>query len=554
MLLGGNLVGLGNGRVGRRHRRLGQIGRDDWLHQSGTHLGRLARVLDLHAQRQAPAFGFRVVAHAVFNQFGVVTDTDLTAHVGIRGQRRQRWTFEVDQVGNAAIRLTDQVRLFDVTGRTQSLRYPGAVRRVNRRFVHSPVHPVGEVQWLARLGHFFRTPERNDVVVGFVGGRNFYQINGAFAPLALRLDPGAWALVVAVIEVFVVAEVATTLQQTEATQVLDAEVAYGQVFRVVQWTPDPLAVTGMDRQTAGVVQFTTVVEDFRRLVGTEQEHAGQRCDTQFTDLVTQEHLRLDVDNGVAARTQDQTVGTGSARRIQQGEDHQVLVTRLRLLNPELAKTWELFTRRQRGINRQATGREAVGVALADNAEVTRAEHGHDFVLLVGLVDRVQHTETGITQLFGGLGIELHVAEVETTRVVFDLFDGVRRDFVDFHRRIEMHALVIEGQLERRLLISPLGFFRQKTNFLIVREFHVAELVRQVTARRFVFLRGQLFCLGRYIIQTECPKLAGAEQAEQCRARYQSASEPFGRQFWCITGTNNHEQPSPKTDQKTNGQL
>ncbi len=319
------------------------------------------------------------------------------------------------------------------------------------------------------------------------------------------------------------AEVAATLQQTEAARVFNAEVAHGQVLWIVQWTPDPLAVAGMDRQTAGIVQLATVVQYFRRLVGAEQEHAGQRGDAQFADLVTQEHLRLDVDDGVAARTQGQAVGTGGTRGIQQGEDHQVLVARLGLLNPELAETREFFAGRQCGIKRHAASGQTIDMTLADDAEVARAKHGHDFVLLVGLVDRVQHTETGITQLFGGLWIELHIAEVETTRIVFDLFDGVRGDFVDFHRRIEMHALVIEGQLERRLLVSPLGFFRQKTNFLIVREFHVAELVRQVTARRFEFLRGQFFCLDRYIIQTECPKLTGAEQAEQCRARYQGAA-------------------------------
>ncbi|ALQ00972.1 hypothetical protein AK973_0523 [Pseudomonas brassicacearum] len=49
-------------------------------------------------------------------------------------------------------------------------------------------------------------------------------------------------------------------------------------------------------------------------------------------------------------------------------------------------------------------------------------------------------------------------------------------------------------------------------------------------------------------------MARAEQAQQSRARYQGASQPFGSHFWCITGTNNHEQPSPKTDQKTNGQI
>src|SRR5690606_9626474 len=102
-------------------------------------------------------------------------------------------------------------------------------------------------------------------------------------------------------------------------------------------------------------------------------------------------------------------------RIEQSEDHQVLVARLGLLNPELAETREFFTRRQRSIDRQTTGRQTVGMALANDAEVTRAEHGHDLVLLVGLVDRVQHTETGITQLLGGFRIEFQIAEIEAAR-------------------------------------------------------------------------------------------------------------------------------------------
>ncbi|MCY1178428.1 hypothetical protein D9M73_187750 [compost metagenome] len=83
------------------------------------------------------------------------------------------------------------------------------------------------------------------------------------------------------------------------------------------------------------------------------------------------------------------------------------------------------------------------MALADNAEVARAQQGHDFVLLVSLVDRVQHAKTGVTELIGGLGVEFHVAEIEATRVVLDFLDRIGGDFVDFHRRVEMHALVVE---------------------------------------------------------------------------------------------------------------
>jgi hypothetical protein len=54
-----------------------------WLNQCSTHLGGFARVLDLHAQGQAPALGFRVVAHAVFHQLGVVANADLAANVSV---------------------------------------------------------------------------------------------------------------------------------------------------------------------------------------------------------------------------------------------------------------------------------------------------------------------------------------------------------------------------------------------------------------------------------------------------------------------------------------
>jgi len=116
-----------------------------------------------------------------------------------------------------------------------------------------------------------------------------------------------------------------------------------------------------------------------------------------------------------------------------------------------------------------------------------------------------------------------VAEIETSRVVLDFLDAVGGDFVDFHRCIEVHTLVIEGQLERGVLIGPLGFFVTETNFLVISEFHFAEFVRQIAARSFVFLPGQLFCLGRHIIQTECPQLTRAEQAKQGGARHQCVS-------------------------------
>ncbi|WP_236454004.1 hypothetical protein, partial [Pseudomonas syringae] len=59
---------------------------------------------------------------------------------------------------------------------------------------------------------------------------------------------------------------------------------------------------------------------------------------------------------------------------------------------------------------------------------------------------------------------------------------------------------------------------------------------------------------RYIIKTERPELACTEQADKGRACQKRTTQPLDGCLWSITGTNNHEQPSPKTDEKTNGQL
>lgn len=264
-------------------------------------------------------------------------------------------------------------------------------------FIHGPVQAVGEVQRLSDLRLGLGVPERDDIVVGFVRGRDFHQFHGALAPVALRLDPGTRTQVVAVIQVFVAGELAAALEQAEAFRVLHAEGAHRQVLRIVQRTPQPLAVAGMDLQAAGVMQLGPEVVLLGRLVGAEQVHAGQRRQAQLADLVAEEHAGLDIHHRILARTQHEAVGAGGPRRVEQGVDHQLLVLRLRPLDPEFAEARELFARRQRGIDRQAARRQTVDLALADHAEVARAKEGGDLVLLVGLVDRIEHAETGIAR-------------------------------------------------------------------------------------------------------------------------------------------------------------
>src|SRR5690606_38075144 len=132
-----------------------------------------------------------------------------------------------------------------------------------------------------------RCPVRHDVVVGFIVSWDLNQLNFSFTPVALRRYPGAWTQVVAIVQVFKARELAATLQQAKALWVFHREAADSEMFRVIQRTPDPLTVTGMNREAIGIMQFRAEVSSRRRLVRPEQEHTGQRRDAQFAHFIAQ---------------------------------------------------------------------------------------------------------------------------------------------------------------------------------------------------------------------------------------------------------------------------
>ncbi|SDY81204.1 hypothetical protein SAMN05421755_10517 [Nitrosomonas sp. Nm33] len=478
--------------------------------QRGAHLRWLLRILDADPQQQAPSLGGRVVAQAVLLHLCVVVGTDLGADRRVRRQRLQRRPLKVDDQRCAAIRLADQVLLLHVAHRTQGLLDPGGVRIVQPWLVETPVQAVTEVQRLARLRLAGRAPEGDDVVVGLVRRGDFHQLDAALSPVAQRFDPGARAQVVAVVQVLIAGKLSAALKQAETLRILHAVAAHRQVLRVVQRTPDPLAAAGMDLQAGGVVQFRAIVVLRGGLVGAKQEHAGQRCQAQPTDLVAQEHACLDVDHGVSARAQHETIGAGGARRVEQGEDHQMLILQPRPLDPELAKARELLARRQCRVDHQATGGKTVGLALADHAEVAGAEKGGDLVELACVVDRIEHAEAGVAQVLGDVLVELQVAEIEARGVILDFLDTVAGDLVDLHRRVEMHALVVEAQLERRLPVRPVGLVHVEADLLVVGELHVAELGRQVAGGCGEFFTGHGLRLFSHVVEIEGPDRGGRQ--------------------------------------------
>ncbi len=100
-------------------------------------------------------------------------------------------------------------------------------------------------------------------------------------------------------------------------------------------------------------------------------------------FVTQVNFGLDIYHGVASRHDDKAISAGCPRGVQQRIDSQTFVGGFGTLDPELAKTRELFAGRQRGIDSQAARGQAVNLTLTQHAEAKLAPSMlYDLIVLI----------------------------------------------------------------------------------------------------------------------------------------------------------------------------
>ncbi|MNN03484.1 hypothetical protein D3C81_1161720 [compost metagenome] len=238
------------------------------------------------------------------------------------------------------------------------------------------------------------------------------------------------------------------------------------------------------------------------LVRAEQEHAGQRRNAELGHRATHEHARLDLQRRIRARHQLEAVGARGTLGIHQREEHQRLARRRGALDPEFPEGRELLGHRQAGVDGQPARGEPVDLALADHAEVARAEDAHHFVELVRPVHRVQHAETRVAEVVGGGLVELEVAEVKTAGRVADLLHVPADDLVDLDRRAEVHALVVEAQPVRRGLVLPLHGIQLRLDLDVVGKLHLREGRRQVADRGHIGLVRHRSGAGGHVVERE----------------------------------------------------
>ncbi len=146
----------------------------------------------------------------------------------------------------------------------------------------------------------------------------------------------------------------------------------------------------------------------------------------------------------------------------------------RPLDPELFEARKLFAAALGRVDREATRRGPVALALAQGTKIAGAEKRNQLVLVSGRarhdIERKVNAKPCKTELAKLRPVELVLAVVERGRVEGDLADLLAHDLVDPNRLIEDAAQMKELNLERQLLRAPQRLRRIEANVagLVVR--------------------------------------------------------------------------------------
>src|SRR6185437_5378383 len=128
-----------------------------------------------------------------------------------------------------------------------------ARQRVGFRGVRSPVQAVGEIVLVLGRERLLGPPERCNVIVDLLFGRNLEQHDSALAPIANRFGPQAGTALKAGFEILIGEILLFPLHQAEAARIEIGEGAYLQIARIAEWAPELLTLAIEDREAIGIV-------------------------------------------------------------------------------------------------------------------------------------------------------------------------------------------------------------------------------------------------------------------------------------------------------------
>jgi hypothetical protein len=299
-----------------------------------------------------------------------------------------------------------------------------------------------------------------------------------------------------------VVEVAVALEEAEAARVVHLEAAHAERLRVVEGAPQPLAGREAEEDAVGVVHLgPPVVEPPRRVLAVV-EHGGERADAELVDLATEEEAHLDLHGRLLPRRDDEPIGAGHARAVEQREDHQILRAGSRRHEPEFPEPRELLAPRLRRVDREPACRQPEHLVASHRAEVGRAEEDDDFVVVVASLERVVDAEAGVAELLRHAAGELVLAVVELARREAQRRDDARLHDVDAHDAVVEQPRMEELHLERQLPVPPERALGAKADVapLIVGE--LEEPVRHLALRLLVRIASQIAGFLDHVLEAE----------------------------------------------------
>src|SRR5690606_7712677 len=189
-------------------------------------------------------------------------------------------------------------------------------------------------------------------------------------------------------------EAAIALDEAEAARRAVGEGADEEMIRVEERPPKLLAGAVPDGKALRIVHGGAEIVDADAVMRAEEEHAGERRDADLIDLDARIERGAHLGHGLFAGMQDEAIGAGDARAVEEGMDDEEIGLRRRLLDPELAEDREFLAARIAGVEGKAARRQAIGLAARHGAEIGGALEDDELVEIVRIVDRRVHAEAG----------------------------------------------------------------------------------------------------------------------------------------------------------------
>src|SRR6476660_4977850 len=348
--------------------------------------------------------------------------------------------------------------------------------------IRSPMQTIGIGMLALGLQDVLRPPEARDIVVDLLLGRNFDQLNRAFAPIPNRLGPQAWPLFKARFDILILPEILLPLHQAETARVKIGKGADLKVSGIAERTPKFLAPPVEYREAIGVVHRWAKIVDIDPIVRPEEKHARHRGESGTVEIDTGVDRHFDVEDRGFTRPYREAIGRSRTLAVQQRMHDDGIGVGGRLFDPERLEQGEFLPLGLAGVDCESPRRQSVDFSFCDGAEIAGAQKNANLVVIIRPFDRRVNPKPCKTQIYLWAR-RCRAAERKVVRTVGDPGGLAVRNLVDIHSWRVIETAMEELHFEGQFLAAPKRAFGQEAYRTIVIVIQVLQAVWQLGIRR-----------------------------------------------------------------------